>query len=263
MPGSLWRMALADYNGLRMGCAPGTHEAACEMVFHDVRSRAGVLDCGARTGALLARLRDSGFRDLHAVDLDLTKYGLSDIPIHKYDLNSDFSRHFDRTFSLVTASEVIEHLDSPRHFLTEVHHLLADDGFVLITLPNIAFWAGRIKFLLKGEHWGFSESHWRTVRHISPLTYDQMKCTLEETGFKLLRHTTAGSFDGPLRKLAVAPFATLFRVIAGPRALGECDLYLAKKIPVDPTIRAPKCYSGSWAATSIDTRTTSDIATTA
>lgn len=65
---------------------------------------------------------------------------------------------------------IIEHLDSPRNFLTECHKLLEDDGWLAISLPNVAFWEGRFKFMLTGELWGFGEKNDRLQRHISPIT---------------------------------------------------------------------------------------------
>ena len=62
----------------------------------------------------------------------------------------------------MTATEVIEHLDSPRDFLKQIHAILDDDGWLAISLPNVASWQGRIKFLLKGELWGFGERNYRT-----------------------------------------------------------------------------------------------------
>src|SRR5436305_5612857 len=102
-----------------MACAPGTHESALSTILKHVPHRAGVLDCGARYGALLARLKENGFSDLSAVDLDTHLFKLEGVPIRRLDLNADFAGQLDRRFKLITCSDVIEHLDSPRHFLQE------------------------------------------------------------------------------------------------------------------------------------------------
>src|SRR5947208_61722 len=81
----------------------------------------------------------------------------------------------------------------------------------------------------QGEHWGFGERNYRLQRHISPMTYDAMRKTMSENGFRLVDSVTAGSFAGPLQKIVLAPWAAMFRLIGGPRALGETSIYLAQK----------------------------------
>jgi SAM-dependent methyltransferase len=241
----LWRRDLEFYNGMIVGCAPGTHTAAVELIKRHVKARQGVLDCGARSGALLARLREAGFSDLHAIDLDVSELKLKDVPIRRIDLNTPFAKLYDRRFKLVCCSDVLEHLDSPRNFMQQAYELLDDDGFLCITVPNIAFWHGRVKFALKGEHWGFGERNYRLQRHISPMTYDAMRMTMAEMGFRLVDSITAGDFAGPLQKVALFPLALAFRLIGGPRAWGETSIYLGQKAPKDVELTKPEHYS-SW-----------------
>jgi SAM-dependent methyltransferase len=243
--GSLWRRNLEFYKGMIVGCAPGTHTSAVEIITKHLKLKAGVLDCGARSGALLARLRDAGFDDLNAIDLDVSELKLKDVPIRRIDLNTRFSALYDRKFNLVCCSDVLEHLDSPRNFFQQAYRLLADDGFLCITVPNIAFWHGRLKFAIKGEHWGFGERNYRLQRHISPMTFDAMRMTMAECGFRLVDSTTGGDFSGPLRKIVLAPVAGLFRLIGGPRALGETSIYLAQKAPPAVELTKPEHYT-SW-----------------
>src|SRR4051812_44077415 len=122
----LWRTRNENYKGLEIGSAPGTHAAACDLLLKTIGPRARVVDLGARTGALLARLRDAGFSDLCAVDLDVGEFRLTEVPMHRLDLNSNFASGFDRRFNLIVSCDVIEHLDSPRHFLEQARRLLDD-----------------------------------------------------------------------------------------------------------------------------------------
>ena len=45
----------------------------------------------------------------------------------------------DRTFHLITALDVLEHLDNDRAVLSEFHRLCTDDGFLLVTVPAFRF----------------------------------------------------------------------------------------------------------------------------
>jgi SAM-dependent methyltransferase len=228
-----------------VGCAPGTHDAALALILKYLPPSEGVIDLGARSGAMLARLRDAGFTDLNAIDLDISEFKLSDIPIRRIDLNTAFSNHYGRKFKLVCCTDVVEHLDSPREFFKQAHRLLADDGYLCVTLPNIAYWVGRMKFMIRGEHWGFGESNYREQRHISPMTYDAMRLTMQECGLNLVDAVTAGTFAGPLNKVVTAPVATLFRLLGGSRAVGETAIYLAARAAPDSELSRPLHYR-SW-----------------
>jgi SAM-dependent methyltransferase len=228
-----------------VGCAPGTHAGAVQMILKHVTAREGVLDCGAREGSLLSRLRDAGFVDLNAIDLDVSLMKLPEVPVRRIDLNGPFANSYKRKFKLITCTDVIEHLDSPRDFLKQAHELLDDDGFLCVSLPNIAHWIGRVKFLLKGEHWGFGERNYRHQRHISPMTYDAMRLTMAECGLRLVGSVTTGSFAGPLQKVVLAPVAAGFRLMGGATALGETAIYLAAKSQPEEQLTKPEHYQ-SW-----------------
>lgn len=243
---ALWRRPLDTYRGMHMGCAPGTHEMLYELVARHARSRKAALDCGCRSGAMLSRLRDNGFQYVCGIDLDTEVLVPDDIDVLLTDLNADFSRHFDRKFDLVTCTEVMEHLNSPRAFITEARKLLEDDGILALSVPNIAFWIGRVKFALSGEHWGYGERYYREARHISPTTVQELTCLLREVGFEVLDVKTAGSFSGPLRKLVHWPVETVLRAVLGPTVRGESLVIVARKAPAEKSLSQPDLYHSSW-----------------
>ncbi len=247
-----WRLPLQDYKGRTMGCAPGTHEAAVTLLLRHAGPSKGVLDLGARSGALLARLKDNGFSDLNAIDLDRHLFDLDDVELRIFDLNHDFSSIFDRKFHLITCSEVLEHLDSIRAFARCAHAMLEDDGFLLITVPNIANWRGRIKFMLYGEHWGFGRKHHINARHISPTTFEEITTTFEELGFRLVADTTAGDFDGPVKKAVNFPLRAALRVIGGRRCEGDCAIYLFARTAPNEALNRPTWYISEWDASRAD-----------
>jgi SAM-dependent methyltransferase len=204
------------YSGLMNACPPGTHAYVMQRIKEQVPYNSGVLDLGAGTGALLQRLSDEGFDDLHAADLD-----------------RDFGSEFGRRFNIVCMSEVIEHLDSPRKALSQARNLLEDGGYLVLTVPNIGFWEGRLKFLWKGELWGFGEQNYRSIRHISPMTTGLLKLTLREIGFHVVHCAVAGSFATVLRRVLLAPLWLPIRALGGPDVMGECIVIIAQKAEPD------------------------------
>lgn len=238
---------MEQYEGCHIGCAPGTHEGLVAMIRRHTDPCSGVLDIGAHSGALLRRLRNAGFDGLWGADLDATRFDVPGAGFKQLELNTTFAKQFERQFRLITATDVIEHLDSPRSFLAECHRLLQNDGWLAISLPNIAFWEGRLKFLLTGELWGFGEKNYRSQRHISPMTREQMILTMRELGFEVVEHGTAGSFATPFRILLTAPLFCPLRALTGPSSLGESALYLARKTQPDTALREPLHYRSRWA----------------
>lgn len=53
----------------------------------------------------------------------------------------------DRSMDLVWCTEVIEHLDNPSHFISEIKRVLKSGGRAFITTPNSFFWlSGGVSF---------------------------------------------------------------------------------------------------------------------
>jgi len=212
-----------------MRCAPGTHEAAAEMILRNVKRDVHVLDLASGTGAFLTRLRDHGFANLHAVELNVAGFDVPGVTPRSVDLNSNFSAALPREMGLVSAIEIIEHLDCPRHFLRNVRDLLVEGGCLLLTTPNVANWLGRLRFLLSGELRQFQRRDYDYQRHISPITDIQMRLIFEELGFELIESTTAGTFFGPAKQAVFWPVTTVARMTLGRLATGDVSVYLVRK----------------------------------
>ena len=240
------RIPMESYKGRHIGCAPGTHAALVEMIRKHVQPDGAVIDIGTHSGALLLRLKDAGFSDLTGTDLDPTRFDVPDAEFKRLELNAPFSAEFSKKFKLVVSTDVIEHLDSPRNFLTEAYKMLGDDGWIAISLPNVASWQGRLKFLLKGELWGFGTKNYIYQRHISPITGEQMAMMMKEVGFDLVESGSAGSFSTPLMNALSLPVRLAFRAASGLSPEGECAVFLARKVAPDLDLKQPLHYRQRW-----------------
>jgi SAM-dependent methyltransferase len=237
---------MESYRGRAIGCAPGTHAALVDLVLrHDV-PRGSVLDLGTHAGALLLRLNDAGFHELWGADLDGTRFDVPGATFRILDLNTHFAPSVGRSFDLVTATDLVEHLDSPRAFFAEVASLLNEDGYLALSVPNVAFFEGRLKFLLAGELWGFGEQNYRDQRHISPMTRSQLVLCMREIGFDVVEVRFAGDFATPLRRALTAVFWAPLRAFGGPSVFGESLVVLARRVAPDPALRDPTHYRDRW-----------------
>ena len=95
------------------------------------------LDVGTSTGTNLRMLRDLGFTDVEGLDLseEAIRYCAEKAlgEVHEGDICAmPFS---DGSFSLVLATDVIEHVADDRLALTEVARVLKPGGVAIITVP--------------------------------------------------------------------------------------------------------------------------------
>ncbi|PIN94898.1 hypothetical protein COU53_01765 [Candidatus Pacearchaeota archaeon CG10_big_fil_rev_8_21_14_0_10_30_48] len=83
--------------------------------------------------------------------LEYSKEGLEICKKKKIDIKfADFNEKLpfkEKYFDVIYAGEVIEHLYNPDKFLEECNRVLKDDGFIIITTPNLCNWYNRVLML--------------------------------------------------------------------------------------------------------------------
>lgn len=163
---------------------PGLHDRLVTLLPPVAPPANRALDLGAGTGAFARRLAMLGWR-VEAADADADVFAAS-IRFHRVDLDGAATGLPSGPFDLVTAIEVIEHLESPIGFLRHVHRLLATEGTALITTPNVESLAARLKFVVTGKIRTMDERGDPT--HISPIHLDLLPRYLERAGLVLQDH---------------------------------------------------------------------------
>lgn len=128
-----------QYDGIEIRAASGIHEEAMELINKTLapRNNSIVLDIAAGRGAFSKRLQDFGYT-VEANEIESEAFLPTGIMCSTVDLNFPFAESFGiKKYSLVVAVEVIEHLYNPIMFLIECHKILKQDGYLLISTPNI------------------------------------------------------------------------------------------------------------------------------
>lgn len=174
------------YGGLRIHALPGLHEFLAEVIVRHVPRDTALLDLAAGSGAMCLRLRDLGYRPA-GVDYVTENFRAEGIPFHQADLNDDFSARFcDGGFGAIVASEIIEHLENPRHFARQCARILPADGLLVLSTPNLLNSGSMTSFIRSGRFLWFNDEDREVQGHISPLTPWQIEHALREAGFRVL-----------------------------------------------------------------------------
>jgi 2-polyprenyl-3-methyl-5-hydroxy-6-metoxy-1,4-benzoquinol methylase len=191
---------------------PGLHDAVFSLLGTLHVAGPHACDLGAGSGAWSQRLAAAGYEVL-SIDRDLS-FWRGTTPFVEADLNErDLSaRLTTQTFDLVTAIEVIEHLEAPIAFLRTIRELLAPSGIAIVTTPNVDSLPARLKFLLK-DKWRMLDE-FGDPTHISPIFIDLLKRQyLPMSGLTLQQHVMYpqnGFITGrPLYTTIMTPFSAL------------------------------------------------------
>lgn len=142
-----------------------------------------LLDVGCGGGAFVHAARQRGW---HAFGIDLSEAGIRHA--HEYwgldptvvicgDFQSWTSKH---SFDVITTFHVLEHMYQPSAFLTKAHHLLTQDGLLIVAVPNFGSVDVRV----------YPEIH-RAVTdlpfHLTHFTPRSLKELLELNGFGIVK----------------------------------------------------------------------------
>jgi SAM-dependent methyltransferase len=203
----------------------GTHDFILDLLQRVAPPPRRALDLGAGAGGLTNRMLELGY-DCVAADEGADRF-LGRAKFHPMNLNDhDFASRLPGPFDLVTSIEVIEHLNSPIGFLTQIRSLLTPNGLAVISTPNVENAAARLKFFLTGKlRMMDAGSEW----HISPIFIDLMvRQYLPATGFRLVEHLVFPSDDFPqtARRWLVPPLKLLGSVLKGPALVGDTNVFV-------------------------------------
>ena len=144
-----------------------------------------ILDIGCGTGAWLERLSGLGFKHLHGVDLDIKQFSSEKATCSQANIDCDALDLSDKKFSLITAIEVIEHLENPGRLIYYVSQHLEKDGYFLLTTPNIHSIHCRLKFLMTAKLASFDEKGDPT--HIYPVLLNCLDKILKRYSFQIIK----------------------------------------------------------------------------
>ena len=147
-------------------------------------------------------------------------------------------------FDVVVFADVLEHLKDPGRSLRQAHKILAPEGYVVISVPNIAY-AGLMADLLQGR-FRYREKGLLDATHLRFFTAETLKDMLEDTGYSVEvwdryrvvpEHTEFGD------SLQQIPPTVRDFLLQGHEALTY--QFIVKALPGSPEGRALDCKTGN------------------
>ena len=143
------------------------------LKFFDKQERnVKVLDIGCGNGLFLDRLKEMGFENLFGADLG-NYLKNKDYEHQAVDINVEKLKYPDKFFGIITAFQVLEHLENYFLILQEAVRTLKDRSYFIISIPNQFNIFYRIKFMFTGNMTGFNLKN----NHLLFLTKDVFQKT--------------------------------------------------------------------------------------
>jgi SAM-dependent methyltransferase len=157
-----------------------------------------VLDIGCATGALIASLRDNGWRVTGVEISPSAVYAKNERKLDVRNIPLEENHFPDNSFDVILASHLIEHLNEPKIFLEETYRILKNNGVIFITTPDISGFQSRL-----------FGSRWRSAifDHLYLFSRRTLSKMLKTVGFKFESCRSwgglaAGAAPKPVKKTA-------------------------------------------------------------
>ena len=133
------------------------------------------------------------FRNQHTGEEATVPYACANVEFDEFPWESG-------SFNLVVFTEVIEHLTyDPTHSLAEIHRVLKDGGYMVLSTPNALRWEYLRKMIRGKNYYPPYSGYGTTARHNREFSVDELSELLEGCGFEISTIQTVrdAAYDHP------------------------------------------------------------------
>lgn len=182
-----------------------------QRVLAEVGKGKKVLEIGCSTGSFTKHLRDQGCT-VTCVEIDeeavgRAKYFAESVIVGDVE-DPEIWLKLSHKFEVVLFMHVLEHLFDPWRVLREARSLLAEDGFIIILIPNIACWQARKQLFFRGD-FQYQKCGVLDSTHLRFFTLFTAQNLIQEAGYKIQKREVVGwtvPLAGKLRKLPLLKY---------------------------------------------------------
>jgi len=175
-----------------------------------------------------------GFTNLWGVDKDTQQFQCRRARCLEFDLDADDLDLGEIKFDLITAIEVVEHLENPGHLFSSVAYYLSNSGYFLMTTPNIQSLLCRFRFFMSGHLKQFD--HKGDLTHIYPVLLTALRRVLLRNQLEIVSqwcYPPDGSSITSRRSLALT--VTVLKLFLRDPVPGDMLCLLIRKRAIQPT----------------------------
>ena len=175
----------SNYLGIPINTSKNTHERVFDLMNKDPEST--VVDIPSGSGAFVQRLKDAGFMNIVAIDIE-NILEIEHANFIKGDMNKPLSLS-DGSCDTVVCIDGIEHISRQFDFVREINRVLKSEGEFIISTPNISSLRSRWKWLSTGHHHKcnspLDENNPSPLHHIGMISFPEIRYLLHTNGFRL------------------------------------------------------------------------------
>jgi 2-polyprenyl-3-methyl-5-hydroxy-6-metoxy-1,4-benzoquinol methylase len=177
----------------------GIYQKALELI-REFKLHGQHLDFGSGRGAFLEKIcKEIPELSPHGVDLMSAPESLVTlVQWTQADLNEDLPFN-ESSFDSISALEIIEHLENPRHLFRELYRILKSGGLLIMSTPNNESWRALLSYWRRGHFVAFTDRDYPA--HITALNRKDLMRSAREAGFEFLKFdfSPLGSVPGYTR----------------------------------------------------------------
>jgi 2-polyprenyl-3-methyl-5-hydroxy-6-metoxy-1,4-benzoquinol methylase len=174
--------------------------------------RGKVLDIGCAAGGTLEYLKSKGASYTVGIDTDQEAIRIAEKKnldlVFTGNVEKDDLPFLENEFDCIIMADILEHLYNPWETLKKITYYLKNDGYMLLSIPNIKHYYILTRLILYDE-WSYCEAGILDNTHIRFFTLKETKRMLDDAGLKIVAIKDVTSTRGKMKILNTLLFNTL------------------------------------------------------
>lgn len=232
-----------SYKDIPINTSENTHETVFKLI--NASKDSAVADIPSGQGAFVLRLKDSGYQNVWALDIQ----NIMRFPHEQFAIG-DMTKSFglkDESLQSLISIDGIEHIHEQNIFVQEVYRVLKPGGEFIISTPNISSIRSRLKWFLTGHHHKcdspLDENNPNPLHHISMISYPELRYLLHTHGFRIQLVTTNQIKFASWLMLPLWPIIALTTILSY-RKTGRRDKTLKLNMEILKTVLSKSVFFG-------------------